>query len=497
VQNEDVSGAKAGNIGTFAFFADLANIDPRSNYDYEVGVLANIFETLTFYDPQANGDLVVPKLAVSWESNENFTEWIFHLRGGVKFHDGTEFNAEAVKSSIEAVMYSDYPTSFLYLPVLELEVVDELTVKFVLEYGAALDLILSSAFGAWMVSPNDIQKEAEWFNSGNGAGTGPYKYNSFEPNQRLVMKKFDEYWGGWEDSQFATVVYEIVEDSTVREQMIRSGDADVTWALAYDSYATLEGSGAKVNVDPAFQNLIIEMNTFKPPLDNPVVRQALAYSFPYDKIVDNLYGGYATQSIGYIPAGMWGHDSSLHQYSYDLEKARELLAEAGYPDGGFELTEIVESSASEDILMAELWQAELAQLGITLNIRTMGFEAWLESCFCGAEAAEYDLWNSLWFPAYVTPFDFMYNTFVSESIYDCSFYFNEDFEIAVFDGDALSTDIEAASEQFSLAQEILLEDSPAIFVLDLPQVMAVRDDIKGFSTNPGYGGVVFWYNLRR
>lgn len=499
VEKEQATPAEASteNIGTFAFFANLPNLDPRTNYDYEVGVLANIYETLTFYDPQENGDLVVPKLATSWESNEDFTEWTFHLREGVKFHDGADFNAEAVKITVDKIMTSDYPTSVFYLAVDEVEVIDDLTVRFKLTYGAPLDLILSSAFGAWMISPNDINKEAEWFNAGNGAGTGPYQYKSYEPNQQLVMEKFDDYWGGWEDGQFTTVVYKIVEDSTVREQMIRSGDADVTWQLSYDSYATLEGSGAKVYVEPAFQNVIIDMNTAKPPLDDVKVRQALAYSFPYDKVVDNLFGGYATQSIGIVPAGMWGHDPNLPQYNYDLDKAKELLAKAGYPDGGFELTEYVNSSASEEIQMAELWQAELAQLGIKLNIRPMEFETWLESCFCGPDAAEYNLWDSLWFPSYVTPFDFLYNNFVSESIYDCSFYFNEEFENLVFEGDALSTDREAATELFKRAQEILIEDSPAIFAIDLPMVIAVRDDIQGFYTNPGYNGVVFWYNLRR
>ena len=109
----------------------------------------------------------------------------------------------------------------------------------------------------------------------------------------MILEAFPDYWGGWEDGQFDTIVYEISEDVTVLEQMIRSGDADFTYSLPFDNYGPLaQADGLIVDVTPSFQNLLILLNNVKEPTNDPLVRQALSYAFPYDDVVASLYAGH-------------------------------------------------------------------------------------------------------------------------------------------------------------------------------------------------------------
>jgi len=309
----DSSGEMAGDmdpgIFTWAYTVDPADLDPRSNYDGAgLAVLGQMYETLTYYGPLDGEEELTPWLATSWESNEDATEWTFTLREGVKFHDGTDFNAEAVKYSIESVKDGDLATSWLYLAVNDIEVVDEYTIKFTNEYPAALDLIFSSAFGAWMMSPTATEgKDQAWYNEGNEAGTGPYQLASREPGTRLVLEAFPDYWQGWDDGKFKTISFEIIEDETVREQMIRSGDAQAVDDMVPDNFASLdEDPNVVVHAMDSFENYYVVLNFAKEQLQDIKVRQAIALSFPYDVVLGNAYGGIGTAPSGMVPQSMWG-----------------------------------------------------------------------------------------------------------------------------------------------------------------------------------------------
>ncbi|MEE9294263.1 MAG: ABC transporter substrate-binding protein, partial [Phycisphaerae bacterium] len=342
--------------------------------------------------------------------------------------------------------------------------------------------------------------DSDWFNEGNEAGTGPYTIESYEVGQRLVISRFDDYWGGWEEGQFDTVVFDIIEDPTVAEQMIRSGEADFTYNLPFENYAALsEVEGVTVDITPSFQNLLALLNHRKPPTDDPLVRQALAYSFPYDKVVENLYAGLGTQARGTIPAGMWGHDPGLTQYTYDLDKAAELLAEAGFPDGGFEVTYTYVAGDLDEQQVGELWRAELAKLGVDLEVQGLQWEAQWDLAINNPEEAQ-DAFSFYWWPDYVTPYGFLFGMFHSEEepFFNLGYYSNAEFDELIDMGNEVSgVDIDLATEMFIEAQEMLVEDAAAVFILDLPDVHVIRSDIQGYVNNPAYPHVVFWYDLSR
>lgn len=489
------------NIGVFAHTVSLPDLDPSSSFSDDNVVTTQVYETLTFYNPPGSADIVSPKLATSWEASDDSMSWTFHLREGVKFHDGTDFNAEAVKYSIDRTMELELGAYYIFMPVAEVIVVDELTVQFDLIWPAPMDLVLSSGYGAWIFSPSAVDgKENAWFNEGNEAGTGPYTIESYDPGTNIVLARYDDYWGGWEDGQFDKVIIQVVEDPTVMEQMIRSGEADFTYNLPFDNYDALaEAEGVTVDITPSFSNLLVLLNNVKPPLDDPLVRQAISYSFPYDAVSENLYGGLGTQSRGPIPANMWGHDPNLTQYTFDLEKAADLLDQAGYPDGGFELSYTYVAGDLNEQQVGEIWRAELAKLGIDLSVDGLTWEAQWDLGISDPATAQ-DAFSFYWWPDYVSPYGFLFNMFHSEDepFFNLGYYSNSAFDDLIDGADAISgIDIDAAADMFIEAQEMLVDDAAAIFILDLPDVHVIRDDITGYVNNPGYPHVVFWYDLRR
>jgi len=489
------------NVAVYAHTAPLPDLDPSPSFSDDNVVTTQVYETLTFYNPPGSAEAVSPKLATSWESSDDAMTWTFNLREGVKFHDGTDLNAEAVKFSVERTMEIGLGASYIFAPVESIEVVDDLTVQFNLSFAAPMDLIMSSGYGAWIFSPTTVEgKDNDWFNEGNDAGTGPYTIESYDPGENLVLTRFDDYWGGWEDGQFDKVIIQDVQDPTVAEQMIRSGDADFTYGLPFENYEALaQVDGVTVDVTPSFQNLLALLNHRKPPTDDPLVRQALAYSFPYDAVAENLYAGLGTQARGPIPAGMWGHDPNLTQYTYDLEKARELLTEAGYPDGGFELSYTHVAGDLDEQQVGELWKAELAKLGIDLKVEGLQWEAQWDLGISDPETAQ-DAFAFYWWPDYVTPYSFLFSMFHSEDepFFNLGYYSDEDFDALIDEANEVSgVDIDAAAEMFIESQEMLVEDAAAIFIVDLPDIHAIRSDITGYVNNPAYPHVVFWYDLRR
>ncbi len=490
-----LSLAQPSQIGAYATDTTFPDIDPSSGFSGENIAMANIYETLTFYTADNE---VVPRLATGWGVSPDSMTWFFNIREGVTFHDGTQLNAEAVKASLERTINLDLGAAFIYFPVESIEVVDEYKIQINLSYPAPMDLVLSSGYGAYIMSLEASQQDGDWFNAGNDGGTGPYTIQSYSPGENMVLTAYEGYWGGWNDNQFGTIVYDMIEEPTLREQMIRAGDADFTWNLPADSYISLETQDdLMVHRTPSFQMLYGLLNTQKAPLDNVLVRQAINAAFPYEVIRDNLYGGQGSPAFGAVPSGMWGALESGGG-NYDLEKAEALLAEAGQSDG-FDLLYTYAAGDLEEQLVGELWKAELAKLNINLELQGLTWEAQWDLGLSGPEGAQ-DIFTMYWWPTYVTPYDFLFSMFRSEEepFFNLGYYSNPDFDTLIDEADALSgTDKGAATALFQQAQEILNEDAAATFMIETPDVHVIRSDISGYKNNPAYPHVVFWYDLNR
>jgi peptide/nickel transport system substrate-binding protein len=477
------------------------DIDPAISFSNDSAVVSNCYETLTFYNPPGSSEILSPVLATSWEPNADATEWVFKLREGVTFHNGDPFNAEAVKGALENTLEMGQGAAYIWDPVEEIEVVDDYTVKFKLSYAAPLDLIASSGYGAWIYNPAVYkEKGTEWFNEGNCAGTGPYTIESREKGSRLIMTRNENYWGGWSEGQFDKVVFDINEDNTVLQQMIEAGTADFTYGVPPDNLSALDArEDIVVYTNPSFQNLVGLLNTQKPPLDDPQVRKAIAYTVPYSQFIEGIMGNRATQAYGPVPAGMWGFSEDLFQYNYDLDKARELLAQTDYPDGGFELVYTFSSGDLDEQQLGEIWKAELAKLNINLDVRALNWEAQWDLAMSGPENAQ-DIFVMYWWPDYVSPYSFLFSMFHSEEdiLFNLGYYRNPEFDAMIDEANALSgSDRQEAEELFVASQEILIDDVASLNFYDVANIHLARVDIKGYVDNPAYPHVVFVYQLSK
>jgi peptide/nickel transport system substrate-binding protein len=483
----------------YAHPTTFPDFDPSSSFSNDSAVNSSVYETLVRYHPGGD-ELVTPVLATEWEANKDSTQWTFHLRDGVMFHDGSELTAEAVKASIERTMKLGEGAAFIWDPVKSIEAVDDLTVEFTLSYSAPLDLIASAGYGAYIFSPECIKgKNKQWFNEGNDCGSGPYMFASHQPGERAVLEAFDDYWGGWEEGQFETVVLQVVEDTALRQQMIESGDADFTYEIPVDNLSSLdENPDVRVVSNAAFQNLIAFFNTRKGATSDERVREALAQGFPYNDYIDNVMQGFAEQSHGVVPRGLFGYSEDLPQHEQDLGRAEQLLNEAGI-DGELSLTLTYATGDQNEAQMAELWKAELAKIGVDLKIRAMSWEAQWDLAKSDPAQAQ-DIFVMYWWPTYPTPYDFLFSMFHSEDepFFNLSYYSNPEFDQTIDKAnELLGTDKAEAKEMFVEAQRMLYEDAPAVPIFDQENIHIVREDIENYEDNPAYSHVVFFYDLSR
>lgn len=487
------------NVATYLYKSEpLLDWDPAVEFSNGIVTFSNVYETLLYYN--SNTDEIEMRLATDYSHNEDGTVWTFKIREGVKFHDGTDLNAEAVKFSIDRTMAKGMGASFIWDPVAEINVIDEYTVEFVLKYAAALDLIAATGYAAYIYSPTAVEGYGDTWPEGAECGTGPYTIQDFTPSEEIILSKYEDYWRGWEDGQFDKAVIKKVAETASRRQIMEKGDGDITYNLpAQDVEAMKSNSLLNITAESTMQNVIYFLNTEQAPLDNVKVRQALAYAFPYDDVVNYAAGGYARQSYGAIPSTLWGHSEDLFQYSYDLDKAAELLNESGVDPASINLL-LTYTAGDETIKKAsELYKSELAKIGVTLELRAMSWETQWEMAK-GSEEDRQDIFVMYWWPDTPTPYAWFKSLFYGEETpyYNMNYYHNDTFDQLIDEANVITaTDRSAAEEMYIDAQEILLEDCVSIFAYDLDNVWVTNTTFKGHVDNAAYPDVVFFYDCYR
>jgi len=478
--------------------------DPSDSYSNEIVAMNIFYEKLVRYD--ITKQKAVPELAEKWDVSSDGLVWTFYLRKGVKFHSGGELTAEDVKYSIDRTIQRGKGAAYIWDSVKQIDVVDKYTVRFTLSYPAPLDLIASAGYAAHIFSKDAVESHdqgddgSKWFSEENECGTGPYKLESYSKSE-LVMTKFDDYWKGWEGKHFDKVIIKSVPESATARQMLEAGELDIVDDLPLEMIDALE-KNPKIEIvrTPSFQNLMAFFNTEKAPLDNKLVRQALSYAFPYDDVINYVWKGNANQSRGPIPKGLWGHSDTLFQYSHDIQKAKDLLTHAGYPNGGFKLTLTYNSGDEPERKTAELFKAELTKLGIDLDIRGMPWDSQWSLAKATNPKDRQDIFVMYWWPDYMDPLSYLINLFHSEDepFFNLCYYKNPTVDQMI--DEALQTagiDRAKATQLCYDVQKILVDDAPAIFIWDQIYTRAKQKTLKGYIDNPVYPHVVFFYDLYR
>lgn len=279
---------------------------------------------------------VVPALAESWDVSEDGTAYTFHLRQDVTFHNGEPFSADAVAFSWERGSRPEMQWSDRWQRAQSVEKIDEYTVRVTTD--APDPLLLKVMAQQWaMVPPKYIEEVGEQGFTEHPVGTGPFMFEEWTKGDRIVYKANPNYW---EEGlpKVETLIFRPIPESATRVAAIQTGEVDIVTRLSAEEAQSLLGlPNVKVIRYPidrvfyiAFNNLTTGVDQ---PTEDPLVRQAMNYAVDRQAIIDALFGGYAKLATGLIASPDLGYDEDLAPYPYDPEKARELLAEAGYPDG--------------------------------------------------------------------------------------------------------------------------------------------------------------------
>lgn len=474
--------------------------DPAIMFSTDNLILCNMYESLLRYDPDA--DEYIPILATDYSSNEDGTVWTFNIREGVKFHDGTDLNAEAVKFSIERVINMQMGASYIWSAVESINVIDEYTVEFVCSVPSDIAMMSACCYGAFIVSPTSTDPDpataTEWFSAGNECGTGPYMLERQVQNDEVLMTAFADYWGGWEDNQYDKVLVKVISENSSRRQMMESGEADIGYGFNLtDIDALSQNENLVLYTSEAYQSRAAHINTTKAPLDNVTLRKALAYAWPYEDVVNYVWGAdFASVPNDIIPASMWGSNAESPYY-YDLEKAAALLAEAGYPDGGgLELSYFYVSGSDNFRKMAEMYKSELAKIGVTLNLQSVTWDTMVSLHRDSNTANQPDLSAFMLWAEIPSPSAWYTCCVKTEAkpYFNQSHYSNAEVD-AMIDEAVMVTgsDKAKATELYQRVGQIVAEDCIAIYQTDDKQVTIANKTVKGaVSGNRAYPTVIFF-----
>ncbi len=494
-------GEKAKEAGTaekdytlvYAQGSDPRGLDPAFVDDGESAkVMCNIYEGLVGYKP--DNTEIEPRLATEWSSSEDGKVWTFKLRQGVKFHDGTDFNAEAVKYSVERQLppkrTDDMPyASFTFGPVQKVEVVDQYTVKFTLDQPYAPFLAnLAMAMAAPIVSPAAVEKAGGGDINETPVGTGPFKFVKWEKGQQITLERNNEYWG--DKAKASKVVFKFTKENSVRASELMTGAIDMMDGVDPNDVKKLEDSGAKMIKNPGMNINYLGFYTHKPPFDNVKMRQAVSHAINRQQLVDYLYQGLADVAGGPLPKFMPGYDKNLKPLEYDPEKAKALLQEAGYK--GEKLTLIAYSNprpynpVGGDKLAAAI-QQDLMKVGIQTDIKTYPWKEYKDALF---KAEDGHLYTYGWIGDNGDPDNFL-TLLDSKEIpgsLNASKYANPEVDKLLVQG---RQDMDPAKRQqaYSELQKIILVDAPWVYLSHSLDMAAYSSKIENFNLHPT--GVVF------
>ncbi|MGO2745310.1 ABC transporter substrate-binding protein [Microbacterium sp.] len=491
-------GDATADVLTVAASAAVTTWDPVTSFSTEALYMGNIYEPLIWKNAEGAEEEFSPAIAESWETSEDGLTWTFTIRPDATFHDGEAVDAAAVVASIEAAR-ERAGASFIWAPLDTVEATDDLTVVMNLAYPAPMDLVAASTYGAWIVSPKALEAAAadeQYFEAGIEAGTGPYTLKEYAPGEKVVLTAYEDYWG--EAPHYDIVDIAITPDAVTAQQMLTAGEVDFATTIPLDNVESVaEQMAAEVRTAPSPFNYIALLNTTRPPLDDPLVRQALSYAVPYEDIIDVSALGYGTQSRSAVPKGIFPYSEDVPQYSQDLEKAKELLAEAGHPDG-FTLELTYASENATEARFVPLIKDALAQIGVEVNVTAMLYNQQWEAAKADPASAQ-DIFVLYYWPTYSDAgADNLYSLFHSSDVpfFNLSYWNNPEYDALIDEAATLTgSDREAAQAAYEEAMQMLYDQAPALYLFD-PQVVTVAPPaLKIGDFNPNYPFTTFFSRI--
>lgn len=497
--------AANGDTLVIASGADAVTLDPGVSFDGQSPLLwRNAYEALIDYREDTLE--FEPQLAESFDVSEDQKTYTFNIRQGVKFIDGEVLDAAAVKFNIERQMKVQQGIAFALGGVTSIDTPDDHTV--ILNLDAPMDGFLS-AFAALytvkMISPKAIRDNevdgdlAQAWLRNNMVGTGPYKLRSYRQSQQAVFDRNEDYWRGWDGEHFERVIVKYVQEASTQRLLLEQGDIDVALFMPDDAVESLEGkAGITVTDDPSFNIFYLALNCQKGPTADVKVRQAIAHGLDTATFIDTFLAGKAKPARGPVPSNFLGFAEDTPFYSYDLEKAKAMLDDAGYPGGGFTLKYTYETGYFWKRPLGEFFQSAMRELGIMVEIQELSPSAWA-GLLSNPDSADH-CFGLVWWPTLLTPFDYMWSLFHTDAQgnagYNWGYYSNPELDKLLNDGVA-DPDESARQETYDKAQALIVADSPALFLYEKNYRMPMADSLEGFVFNGMRTETLDFYALHR
>lgn len=448
-----------------AISTNIDTFDPHGTRSFAVAnVVDFMVDTLIKADVDGN---IVPWLAESWEYADEGKEIIFHLRDGVEFSDGTPFDAEAVKYNLDRFNDPEVlsATKFPYNLVKETIVVDPLTVKFRLDAPSNQLLPAFSNTNIAMISPASIPAGSEAYIAlGDQApvGSGPYVLKEYVKDDHVTVTRNPNYWG--EPPYYDEFEFYIVPEAATRESLLLSGEVDLAVAPPITDLPALE-TNPDVVVMKGISNRVIFLgiNTTHEYLKDPKVRQALNYAIDKEAIVKNVLLGNAEAVVSPMPKGFFGFCETQPVYTYDPEKAKAMLEEAGVPEG-LELRFYSSTGRYlQDFQVSEAVAGYLGKVGIQANVQTTDWGSYM-SLLTGKQPEEVatDLYFLGWAGGYPHGSHTM-TMFQTGTFFNAGFYSNPEVDELVQLADS-TADMDQSAEYYCQANQTVWEEAPWIFL---------------------------------
>lgn len=438
-------------------------------------ILYNIYEGL--YKPDSEGNLV-PAVASDYTMSEDGLVYTFTLRDGIKFHNGNPVTVEDVKYSIEtcAGLNGGEPVISAFSNIESVEAPDDGTVVITLKESSSPFMAILSTVEAAIVpaDADDLQT--------NPVGTGPYRFVSRSLQENVVLERFDDYWG--EPAHIKDITLKVLADSDSIVMNLEGGAVDLVARVSTQQAAEL---GDDFEVLEGTMNLVQAMylNNAAAPFDNEKVRQALCYAVNKQEILDFVSGGKGTPvGSSMFPAfGKYYVEELNDLYTTDLEKAKALLAEAGYPDG-FSFTMKVPSNYQQHVDTAQVVAEQLKQINVTANIELIEWETWLNDVYQGRDFEA----TLVGVDASTLTAGAMLSRFRSDAHNNFVNFSNEEYDAAYREALAAEAvmDDEAATAAYKKCETILAETAANVYIQDMCELVAVRKGYTGYTFYPLY-----------
>jgi len=464
---------------------NFISMDPHNTGDTNSGsVQETMLEGLLGFD--ADGQ-IIKVLAEDYSISDNALEYTFKLQEGVTFHDGEQFNAEAVKANIERIMNDEslrlYSRGFSLIS--NVEILGDYDIKVTLKepYGPMI-----TRFGvAKMISPKMIKENLKDIPK-QPVGTGPYKFVEWVQGDHLSIEKFDGYWGGGD--RVSKITYKPVPENGSRVAMLKAGDAQVIYPVPAQNIDELSNNkDVEVNKVPSTIAHYVSLNTYKKPLDDIKVRQAFNYAVDKEAYLKVVNSGLGLPLDSIIPSKTVYYKQQK-MYEHNIEKAKALLAEAGYPDG-FDI-EIWGNTNSDTMKGMQFIQQQLGQIGVKVEIKSME-EGTLSDEIYGAQTpddAKLQMWYVSW-SAYASDITnatkpLFHSVSFPPNGANTAYYHNTEADQLMDEANSIS-DVDRQAELYEKLQEIVYQDTPWIFLGVDEVVYGVRSNVSGVLVNPTGG----------